>query len=187
MGITGEAAPSLSPISLRVMRKLILAASVALITSQAASQPATLQPATQQPAAGFTKEFGTMWTFDAPPLAYWKARYDFSPDKAWLDHVRLSAVRIPGCSASFVSANGLVMTNHHCARECTASSSTPDSNYIETGFSAATLTDEKKCANMWADQLQSMLWFGAVAAGINCSRVGANPPTRAEVEKVVAR
>ena len=110
----------------------------------------------QAPVPGFVKEFGTMWTFDAPPLDYWKSRYDFAPDKAWLDHVRLSAIRIPGCSASFVSANGLVMTNHHCARECTASSSTPDSNYIQTGFAAASLADEKKCANMWADQLQSI-------------------------------
>jgi hypothetical protein len=140
-------------ISLKVMRKLILALSLALIGAPLAAQSA---PRSLRPATGFTKEFGTMWTFDAPPLAYWKARYDFSPDKAWLDHIRLSAVRIPGCSASFVSANGLVMTNHHCARECTASASTPDSNYIETGFSAATLNDEKKCANMWADQLQSI-------------------------------
>src|SRR5258708_39636938 len=97
-----------------------------------------------------------MWTFDAPPLAYWKARYDFVPDKTWLDHVRLASVRIPGCSASFVSANGLVMTNHHCGRDCTAGASTSDSNYIQTGFAAASLTDEKHCANMFADQLQSI-------------------------------
>jgi hypothetical protein len=97
-----------------------------------------------------------MWTFDAPPLEYWKSRYDFTPDKAWLDHVRLAAIRIPGCSASFVSANGLVMTNHHCGRECTASSGTRDSNYIQTGFAAASLTDEKRCPAMWADQLQSI-------------------------------
>ena len=134
------------------MRTFILALSLiaAQLSAQSANQPI------RQSESGFTKEFGTMWTFDAPPLAYWKARYDFAPDKAWLDHIRLASVRIPGCSASFVSANGLVMTNHHCARECTASSSTPDSNYIETGFAAAALTDEKKCANMWADQLQSI-------------------------------
>jgi hypothetical protein len=133
------------------IRSLALVA--ALMTGAAGS--AMAQKASATP-AGYVKEFGTMWTFDAPPLAYWKARYDFAPDKAWLDHIRMSSVRIPGCSASFVSANGLVMTNHHCARECTASSSTPDSNYIQTGFAAASAADEKRCANMWADQLQSI-------------------------------
>jgi hypothetical protein len=110
---------------------------------------------TSQP-AGWVKEFGTMWTFDAPPLAYWKARYGFTPDQAWLDHVRLSSIRIPGCSASFVSSAGLVMTNHHCGRDCTAGASPRDSNYVETGFAAASLGDEKKCANMFADQLRSI-------------------------------
>jgi hypothetical protein len=117
---------------------------------------AVAQTATAASPAGWVKEFGTMWTFDAPPLAYWKARYNFEADKAWLDHIRMSTLRIPGCSASFVSANGLVMTNHHCGRECTAGASTADSNYIQTGFAAASRTDEKKCANMWADQLQAI-------------------------------
>src|SRR3954462_13359448 len=132
------------------MRKVILALSLiaAPLSAQSANPPA------RQPETRFTKEFGTMWTFDAPPLAYWKARYDFAPDKAWLDLLRLAAIRIPGCSASFVSANGLVMTNHHCGRDCTAASSTADSNYIQTGFSAASVTDKKKCPNMWADHLQ---------------------------------
>ncbi|HXT16051.1 MAG TPA: S46 family peptidase [Gemmatimonadaceae bacterium] len=122
-----------------------------------ARRPATtrMAPRDTQP-AGWVKEFGTMWTFESPPLAYWKARYNFTPDQAWLDHVRLSSIRIPGCSASFVSSAGLVMTNHHCGRDCTAGSSTADSNYIETGFAARAETDEKKCANMYADQLQSI-------------------------------
>lgn len=123
--------------------------------AQAPRRAATPIARDTQP-AGWVKEFGTMWTFDAPPLAYWKARYNFTPDQSWLDHVRMAAIRIPGCSASFVSANGLVMTNHHCGRDCTAGASPRDSNYVETGFAAGAQADEKKCANMFADQLQSI-------------------------------
>jgi len=129
-----------------------------VIASMVAMSPARLaaQATSSNTPAGWVKEFGTMWTFDAPPLAYWKARYGFTPDQAWLDHVRLSSIRIPGCSASFVSSAGLVMTNHHCGRDCTAGASPRDSNYVETGFAAGSMADEKKCANMFADQLQSI-------------------------------
>jgi hypothetical protein len=106
--------------------------------------------------AGYVPEFGTMWTFDAPPLEYWSSRYGFEPDQAWLDHLRLSAVRLPGCSASFVSPDGLVMTNHHCVRGCIAAVSPPETDFLETGFVASTRGEELVCPNTYVDQLVSI-------------------------------
>jgi len=60
---------------------------------------------------------GKMWTFDFPPVEYFDKTYGFKPDKEWFDGVRMSALRLPGCTASFVSASGLMLTNHHCSRD----------------------------------------------------------------------
>jgi hypothetical protein len=101
-------------------------------------------------------ETGKMWTFDQPPLAYWAKRYGFQATPEWLDHVRLSSLRIPGCSASFVSPDGLIMTNHHCARSCVESATKPGEDLLGDGFYAAKREDERACQGMTADQLQQI-------------------------------
>ncbi|MFW5950664.1 MAG: S46 family peptidase [Gemmatimonadota bacterium] len=102
---------------------------------------------------GYVPEFGTMWTFDAPPLDYWEARYGFTPEPEWLEHLRLSTIRLPGCSSSFVSENGLVMTNHHCVRGCIAAVSPEETSYLRTGFVAGTQAEELVCPGTYVDQL----------------------------------
>jgi hypothetical protein len=102
-------------------------------------------------------ELGRMWTFQDPPLAWWQEAYGFTPSADWLDHVRLASVRYGAvCSASFVSPDGLVMTNHHCARGCIEELSTPDADYLEDGFYAPTHAEELECPGLYVDQLQSV-------------------------------
>lgn len=95
-----------------------------------------------------------MWTFDNFPSKTVGTKYGFTPSQAWLDHVRLSSLRIAGgCSASFISPQGLVMTNHHCVVECVEQLSTAQQNLEENGFSAKTPAEEKKCPDFELDQL----------------------------------
>ena len=95
-----------------------------------------------------------MWTFDNFPSKTVAAKYGFTPSQSWLDHVRASSLRVAGgCSASFISPQGLVMTNHHCVVECVEQLSTPKQNLVETGFSAKTIAEERKCPAFELDQL----------------------------------
>jgi V8-like Glu-specific endopeptidase len=95
-----------------------------------------------------------MWTFNNFPADKVKAKYGFAPTQEWLDHVRLSSVRIAGgCSASVVSPDGLVMTNHHCSHECIEQLSTKKKDFIKDGFFAKTQKDEVKCPDMEINQL----------------------------------
>jgi len=95
-----------------------------------------------------------MWTFDNFPSKTVTAKYGFTPSQSWLDHVRLASLRIAGgCSASFISPQGLVMTNHHCVVDCVEQLSTPQQNLVESGFAAKTVAEERKCPAFELDQL----------------------------------
>jgi hypothetical protein len=117
-----------------------------------------------------------MWTFDAPPLDYWRQRHNFTPDQAWLDHVRLSTMRIPGCSSSLVSGEGLLMTNHHCGREWVTAVAPKDTNYHETGWAARDRADEKRVPGAYAEQLQSI---EDVTARVRAAITAADPAAQA--------
>ena len=98
-----------------------------------------------------------MWTFDNPPLKLLKDKYGFEPTQEWLDHVRLSSVRFnDGGSGSFVSAEGLALTNHHVARGQLQKMSTPEKDYVKDGFYAKTSVEEIKCPDLELNVLESM-------------------------------
>jgi hypothetical protein len=98
-----------------------------------------------------------MWTFDNLPLKPLKDKYNFIPTPQWLDHVRLSSVRLSdGGSGSFVSPHGLLMTNHHVARAQLQNNSTAQHDYLRNGFYAATEGEEMKTPNLEVNILVSM-------------------------------
>jgi hypothetical protein len=96
---------------------------------------------------------GKMWTFEFPPVDYLEETYGFRPDEAWFEKARLGALRIPSCSASFVSPHGLVMTNHHCAREFVSQVSGEGESLLDDGMVATDLADERPVEDFEADQL----------------------------------
>jgi hypothetical protein len=98
-----------------------------------------------------------MWTFDNPPLKELAEKYNFHPTQDWLDHLRLSSVRLnDGGSGSFVSPNGLLLTNHHVARGQLQKNSTPEHNYVRDGFYAATPDQEMKTPDLEVNVLVGM-------------------------------
>jgi hypothetical protein len=85
-----------------------------------------------------------MWLVNQPPIELLKQRYQFEPTAAWLEHLQKSCVKM-GASGSFVSPNGLVMTNHHVGSDQLEKLSTPQRDLLKDGFLARTPADELKC------------------------------------------
>ena len=123
------------------------------LTRLIGSAPAQTSSTTDSTKGG-PLDLGKMWTFDNPPKDYFKKTYNFTADEKWFDESRLAALRFADyCSASFVSANGLVMTNHHCARESGTGVARKGEDLNATGFYAKTLTEERKVDGLFVDQL----------------------------------
>jgi hypothetical protein len=98
-----------------------------------------------------------MWTFDNPPVKQLEEKYHFTPTQQWLDHVRLSSVRLnDGGSGAFVSPHGLLLTNHHVARGQLQKNSSAEHDYVKTGFYAATPDAEMKSPDLEVNVLMSM-------------------------------
>lgn len=96
---------------------------------------------------------GKMWSFDYPPFEYLEKTYDFNPTQEWFDDVRLSALRVPGCTSSFQSEDGLMMTNYHCAERLVTKVQKEGEDLVTNGFFAKTLAEERKIPDYYAEQL----------------------------------
>ncbi|MDX1407071.1 MAG: S46 family peptidase [Saprospiraceae bacterium] len=124
------------------MKKLFLALCMLL----------ALQFASAQEPSPF--DFGKMWTFENPPIEWFTEEYGFAADEAWFEHVRKSSLRFATwCSASFVSPDGLIMTNHHCSRSVIEPLQKEGEDFDTQGFVAKSLADERKADGLFVEQL----------------------------------
>ncbi len=129
-----------------------------------------------------------MWLFNNPPVKLLQEKYHFQPTAAWLEHVQKSSVRFDnGGSGSFVSPDGLVMTNHHVGADCLGKISTKDKNYVAAGFEAKSNAEEPKCEDLELNVLMSIedvtaRVAGAVQPGMDAA--SAEMARRAEINNI---
>jgi len=170
-----RASPEIATRNLSQMRRIALLAACSLIALPLASAPASAEEG--------------MWTFDAFPAAKMRAEYGWAPDQQWLDRVRNAAVRLTGgCSASFVSPSGLILTNHHCVATCVQNNSTAENDLLNKGFAAAARTDERKCPGQQAEVVTTISDVtptikGAIGANTGEALTKARDAKIAELEK----
>lgn len=127
-----------------------------------------------------------MWTFDNFPIQMVNDKYGTRIDQAWLDRVRNSAVRLQGCSASFVSESGLILTNWHCVVGCVQDLSSPENDYVKNGWMPATREEEKTCPGQTAEVLTDIVDVTdrVLAAGEGLEGAAFNAARNAETAKI---
>src|SRR5438128_4573300 len=115
-----------------------------------------------------------MWLFTNPPLKQLKEKYQFEPTPQWLEHLQKASVRFnSGGSGSFISANGLCITNHHVGADALQKTSSQQHNYLKEGFYAKTNADEIKCADL---ELNVLISIEDVTARVNAPvKIGMSP------------
>ncbi|MFZ5469697.1 MAG: S46 family peptidase [Myxococcota bacterium] len=124
-----------------------------------------------------------MWLFNDFPSQKVKERYGFSPSQPWLDHLRLSSARLArGCSASFVSPQGLVLTNHHCVSSCVEQLSTAKKDLLQAGFFAKELSSELRCP---AAEVNQLVDISDVTGKVHAATQGLADAKFTEAEKAV--
>lgn len=121
-----------------------------------------------------------MWTFDNPPLKQWKEIYGFEPTKEWMEKVRLASVKVGGASGSFVSPDGLIVTNQHVAASALSRLSTPQKNLVRDGFYAVTIQDEVKIPNY---EVTILVSYEDVTARVQSSVKAGASDTEAENQR----
>jgi Peptidase S46 len=126
-----------------------------------------------------------MWLYERFPSAQVKQKYGWAPDQKWLDHVRLASVRM-GASASFVSPDGLVFTNHHVGAGCVHDISTAQHDYMKEGFYAGAQANEPKCPGLQVSVLTDIkdITADVQAAGKGMSEAEAGTAQRQLMSKL---
>lgn len=124
-----------------------------------------------------------MWPFDHVPVEALRAKYGVTLTNEWLHHLQLSTARLTGsCTGSFVSPDGLVLTNHHCAQEAIVEHSTASSDLLKHGFLARTRAEELPCSSI---EITSLVGMEDVTAKVLAATRGLDDQAANEARKRV--
>jgi hypothetical protein len=122
-----------------------------------------------------------MWTFDNPPTAAIEKATGVKLDAPWLKHVRESTVRLEtGCTGSFISSDGLILTNHHCAEDCIAQNSSEGNDLVAAGYLAGSREKELKCQE---DAVSVLVSTEDVTAKVAAATAGVAPDKMVEARR----